>query len=323
MALFLSEQDVQELFPMEQAIECVEASFAAQHEGLAINRSRERIYLPHFSLHYMAAALEDENLVGMKIYTVASGGARFLVLLFDAETGDLHAVMEGDHLGRIRTGAASGVATRHMARLDSSKVGLIGAGRQARTQLEAVATVCNLEAVKVFARSEPRRVEFCEEMTDRLNLEVEPAANAEEATRFGDVVITATTSSEPVLKGEWLRPGTHINAIGANASKRRELDETALNRAKIIAVDSLEQARGEAGDLIQGLQAIKRKWDDVVELHEIIKGSGPRRTSEDEITIFKSCGIAVWDVAAAGFIYHEALRKGIGKPLDIWEEKAL
>lgn len=323
MVLFLKERDVQELFPMTEAIECVEASFVAQHAGTAINRSRERIFLPRFSLHYMAAALEDENLVGMKIYTVASGGARFLVLLFDAETGDLRTAMEGDHLGRIRTGAASGVATRYMARPNASKVGLIGTGRQARTQLEAVAAVRQIETVKVFGRNEERRVKFCKEMAERIKVPVEPAGSAEEATRFGDIVITATTSSEPVVRGEWIRPGTHINAIGANAAKRRELDEATLHRANIIAVDSLEQASKEAGDLILGLKAAKRKWDDVVELHDIVKGSGPLRTSDDEITVFKSCGIAIWDVAAAGMIYHEALRKGKGQPLAIWEEKPL
>ncbi|MEJ2008629.1 MAG: ornithine cyclodeaminase family protein [Acidobacteriota bacterium] len=323
MALFLSEKDVRELFPMKQAIECIEASFVAQHDGKAVNRSRERIFQPGFSLHYMAAALADERLAGMKIYTIASGGARFLVLLFDVESGDLRAVMEADHLGRIRTGAASGVATRHMARPDASRVGLIGAGRQARTQLEAVAAVCKIEAARVFARKEAHRTEFCKEMAGRLNFPVEPAASAEEATRFGDIVITATSSREPVVRGDWVRPGTHINAIGANQSTRRELDEAALGRARIIAVDSLDQARGEAGDLIQGLELLNRSWDEVMELHDIVKGSAPGRTSNDEITVFKSCGIAIWDVAAAGFIYREALKKGKGGQFAIWEGKEL
>lgn len=323
MALFLTEKDVRELFPMKQAIECVEASFVAQHEGTAINRSRERIFLPGFSLHYMAAAVTEDNLVGMKIYTVASGEVRFLVLLFETETGNLLAGMEGDYLGRIRTGAASGVATQYLARPDASKVGLIGAGRQARTQLEAVAAVRDIKAARVFARNEAHREEFCKEMAGRLNFPVEPASSAEKAASFGDIVITATTSREPVVHGEWVRPGTHINAIGANTSTRRELDEAALSRAKVIAVDSLEQVRGEAGDLIHGLPAINRSWDEVVELHEIMKGSAPGRTSNEEVTIFKSCGIAIWDVAAAGTIYHEAVRSGKGKPFSLWEEKSL
>ncbi len=320
MALFLSEEDVRELFPMQQALECIEASFMAQYSGTAVNRSRERIFQPGFSLHYMAAAMADEHLAGMKIYTVASAGARFLVLLFSSSTGDLLAVIEADHLGRIRTGAASGVATKYLANPGASNVGLIGAGRQARTQLEAVAAVRKIRAARVFARNEAHRAEFCREMASRLKFPVEPASSAEEATRFGDIVITATTSVEPVVKGGWVRPGTHINAIGANMSTRRELDDAVLRQAKIIAVDSRDQAKGEAGDLIQGLPAIGRHWDDVVELHDVIKGGGPRRNSDEGITIFKSCGIAIWDVAAAGFICREALQRKKGRSVTIWED---
>jgi len=320
MALFLTEEDVQKLFPMKQAIERIEASFGAQHSGRAVNQSRQRLFQPGFSLHYMAAALADEHLAGMKIYTIASGAARFLVLLFDAKTGELLAVMEADHLGRIRTGAASGVATKYLARPDAAKVGVIGAGRQARTQLEAVAGVRKIQAARIFSRNEAHRAEFAKEMTDDLKFPVEPVATAEEAARFGDVVITATSSSQPVLKGEWLRPGTHVNAIGANMANRREMDETVLRRAAIIAVDSIEQIRGEAGDLIQGLPGAHRSWDDVVELKDVMSGDKPRRDSSEQITVFKSCGIAIWDVVAADFIYRQALEKKKGKPFALWED---
>lgn len=320
MALFLSEEDVKELFPMEQALECIGASFVAQHTGEAVNRSRERIFQPGFSLHYMAAAMAGERLAGMKIYTITSGEARFLVLLFDSKTGDLLAVIEADFLGRIRTGAASGLATRYLSRPDASTVGLIGAGRQARTQLEAVTAVRNIQSARVFARNEAHREQFCKQMTSKLKYPVEPAQSAEEATRFGDIVITATTSPNPVVRGEWLRPGTHVNAIGANMSTRRELDDAVLRLAGTIAVDSRNQAQGEAGDLIQGLSAINRSWDTVVELHELVNSNGLRRKSETEITVFKSCGIAIWDVAAAGLIYRQALQRKKGKPFAIWED---
>ncbi len=320
MALFLTEEDVQKLFPMKQALERIEASFGAQHSGRAVNQSRQRLFQPGFSLHYMAAALADEQLAGMKIYTIASGAARFLVLLFDAKTGEMLAVMEADHLGRIRTGAASGVATKYLARPDAAKVGLIGAGRQARTQLEAVAGVRKIQEARIFSRDEARRAAFAKEMTEVLECPVKPAATAEEAARFGDVVITATSSSQPVLKGEWLRPGTHVNAIGANMANRREMDETVLRQAAIISVDSREQARGEAGDLIQGLPAANRSWDGVVELKDVVSGDKLRRKSDEQITVFKSCGIAIWDVAAAGFIYRQALEKKKGKPFALWEE---
>ncbi|HEY6290051.1 MAG TPA: ornithine cyclodeaminase family protein [Terriglobia bacterium] len=316
--MFLTEEDVQELFPMEVAIERVQASFLAQHRRSAINRSRQRIFLPAVSLHYMAAGLADEKLVGMKIYTVSRAALRFLVLLYDGVSGELLALLEADHLGRIRTGAASGVATRYLARKDASRVGVIGTGRQARTQLEAVAQVRKLEAARAFSRDAVRRQAFAGEMTARLGFPVEPADTAESAARFGDVVITATNSREPVLKGEWLGPGTHVNAIGANTLDRRELDDQALARSTIIAVDTIEQAREEAGDLVQGLSSIRGGWGGVLELHEIVAGARPGRTADDELTIFKSSGIAIWDVMAAGYVYRQALEQGKGRKITIW-----
>jgi len=318
MALFLSEDDVCELLPMERALECVEASFLAQAAGLGINRPRKRILLPHSSLHYMAAALPAEEWLGMKIYTVTRSGFHFGVLLFDSETGELKAVIRADHLGRIRTGAASGVGTKFLARANASRVGLIGTGRQARTQLEAVTKVLRVSSAKVFGRDEARRQDFCREMQERLRVQVEPAASAEEAVRFGEVVITMTNSHDPVVLGEWLQPGTHVNAVGANMADRRELDEVALARASLIAVDSLEQAQEEAGDLIQGFAKLGCGWEGVVELCSVVSGSGPRRRSPDEITIFKSSGIALWDVAVAAYVYRQALEKGKGRELELW-----
>ncbi len=304
---------------MEQALERVEASFNQQHSGRAANRARERIFLPGVSLHYMAAALPDEKLLGMKIYTVVRDALRFVVLLFDAESGDLRALIEADHLGRRRTGAASGVATKYLARKDACRLGMIGTGAQARTQLAAVALVRTLEAARVFSRDATRRKQFCSEMSEQLDLEVEPAESAEAAARFADIVITATTSSQPVLKGEWLRSGTHVNAIGANMTTRREIDDVVLERASVIAVDSLEQAKVEAGDLVQGLASIPQGWDGVTEFHNVIGGRRPGRTSDEEITLFKSSGIALWDVAAAGYIYQQARQKGKGRELPLWE----
>lgn len=318
--LFLTEADVIDLLPMPLAIERVEASLIAQHQGEAINRARQRIFLPHSSLHYMAAALPGEDLLGMKVYTVAGGVLRFVVLLYGAASGELLAFLEADHLGRLRTGAASGVATKHMARPGSSRVGVIGAGSQARTQLEAVASVIRVTQARVYSRDEGRRSEFAREMSERLGTSAVAAADAETAVRDADVVITATTSTQPVLYGDWLRPGAHVNAIGANNVKRRELDDRAIARAGLIAVDSLEQAREESGDLIHGLAARPSGWDGVSELHEVVAGSRPGRNSADEITIFKSNGIAIWDVAAAGTIYRRAVEQGRGREIKLGEE---
>jgi len=266
----------------------------------------------------MAAALLDEKLAGMKIYTITPTAWRFVVLLFAGDMGELLAMIEADHLGRLRTGAASGIATKYLARANATRVGLIGAGRQARTQLEAVTRVRKLTAVRVFCRDESRRRDFCREMTERLALEVEPAESAEAAVRFGDIIITATTAGEPVVRGDWLRPGAHLNVIGSNMTNRREVDDSTLARASVVAVDSLEQAKEEAGDLVVGLGNLGRGWEGVVELCAIVGGARRGRTSDEEITLFKSCGIALWDVAAAGYVYRQALEKGKGKEMDLW-----
>jgi ornithine cyclodeaminase/alanine dehydrogenase-like protein (mu-crystallin family) len=317
MPLFLSEEDVREFLPMERAIERVEASFRAQHHG-AVNRPRQRILLPGLSFHYMAASLPEENLLGIKIYTVTRDAFRFVVLLFDRESGDCLALIEADTLGRLRTGAASGVATKFLARPEASRVGLIGTGRQARTQLEAIAQVRPIESARAFSRDEQRRSEFCREMSETLRIGVEPAESAEAAARFADIVVTATSSAEPVLRGEWLSPGAHVNAIGANHANRREVDDTLLESSSLIAVDSLDQAQIEAGDLIQGLAALGRDWGEVIELHQVVAGPRPGRRSAEEITLFKSCGIALWDVAAAGFVYRQAREKSRGSSIRLW-----
>lgn len=320
--LFLTEDDVLALFPMKMALERVEASFRAQGERIAVNMPRTRLFLPDVSLHYMAAALPCEGLLGIKIYTVSRGSFRFVVLLFEAGRGELLALIEADHLGRIRTGAASGVATKYLSRADAETAGVIGSGRQAKTQLEAVAHVRKIRSVRVFSRDEARRRQFAREMSERLRVEVEPVESAEAAARFGDVMVTATTAREPVLKGEWLKPGAHVNAIGANMENRREVDDGLLRRASVIAVDSLAQARVESGDLIQGFSASQREWDRVTEMWAIIAGERTGRKSPEDVTLFKSAGIALWDVAAAGAIYRQAIELGRGKEIALSEAES-
>ena len=187
--------------------------------------------------------------------------------------------MQADHLGRIRTGAASGIATKYLARPDASRVAMIGTGRQARTQLQAIARVRNLTGVKAFGRDRTACKAFCREMSEGLGVPVEPASSAEEATRFGEIVCTATTAQQPVVRGECLQPGAHVNAIGANMANRRELDDEAIRRATLIAVDSVEQSRKESGDLIQGLANLGRGWESVIELHSVVAGKHPGRSS--------------------------------------------
>ncbi len=315
--LFLSEADVVDLFPMQLALGEIEASFRAQGQSGTVNQPRRRILLPDASLHYMAAAIPGSNLLGMKIYAASRRSITFFCLLYEAETGRMLAQIEADHLGRIRTGAASGVATKVLARPDASTVGLIGSGRQARTQLEAVSLVRKLKSAKVFSRSEERRRAFCHSASELLKLEVEPVESSEAAARNADILITATPARDPVLRSEWVKPGAHVNAIGSNMENRCEVEGALLRRCAVVAVDSIEQAKIEAGDLIQGFAASPDRWKEVVELWQIVTGDRPGRASPEDITFFKSEGLALWDVAAAGAIYKRALERGRGKTIEL------
>jgi len=323
MALLLNEADVKSILTMPLALEAVEASFRRLADGSATLHSRQRLHLPERAyLHYMAAGDVVSGYMGLKIYTSSREGLRFLVTLFDAKSGDLVALLEADYLGQMRTGAASGVATRLLAREDARTVGIIGTGLQARTQLEAVALVRKLTEVRAYGRDAHRRQQFAVEMSARLGIPVTAASSAEEAVRDADIVIAATTSTNPVVEGRWLKRGAHINAIGANFPQKRELDADAVLRCDVIAADSREQSRQEAGDLIHVFGDDAARWDQVRELAEIVAGKFSGRTSPDEITLFKSNGIAIEDVVVAGRVYELARDRGLGRQIPLWQKEA-
>src|SRR6202163_562684 len=244
MTLLLTEADVRSLLTMPVALEVVEDSLRLQGEGKLVLHPRRRVTLPDKGLlHYMAAADPIHGFVGMKIYTTVRGAAHFVVPLFRSTTGEMAALIEADALGQIRTGAATGVATKYLANSSARSAGLIGTGYQARTQLEAVAAVRRLERVRAFGRDLERRAKFCREMSARIGVEVEPVDSGEMAIRGADIVVTATSATKIVLEGPWLSPGMHVNAIGANWAHKRELDDAAVARADVIVVDSIEQAK--------------------------------------------------------------------------------
>lgn len=321
MALLLTETDVRELLTMRVALDAVEAAFHHLAEGSAQVHPRRRLHLEGFSyLHYMAAVDGTNGYEGLKIYTSSREGLRFMIPLFRAKTGELLAILEGDYLGQMRTGAATGLATRLLAREEAHVVGIIGTGVQARTQLEAVAAVRKIERIFVFGRNAERREKFARDMTARLHVPVKAAATEEEAVRQAEILITATTATNAVVDGNWVAKGTHINAVGANFPHKRELDSEAVNRASAIFVDSCEQAKMEAGDLIQTFESAPKRWADVQELGELLAGRVEGRTSRDQITLFKSNGIALEDIVAAGRVYELAIERKIGKNVTLWEE---
>lgn len=305
--LFLSEADVGRLLPMRDAIGYLRTAFEAWAANQAQNQPRRRLILPTGSvLHSMAGACG--RYFGTKIYsTHAKHGAHFHFVLYDAETAKPLALFEANWLGQIRTGAATGLATDLLARTDSRTLALIGTGFQARSQMEAVLAVRPIEEVRVWSRKAENRSAFVREYVE-CGTRVVEAESAEAAVRGADVVVTMTNARDPVLEAAWVEPGTHVNAAGSNVASRRELPGDLVESASLIVADSVEQAHIEAGDLVLALGT--GDWGHrVVELRSL-----PRRAGRDDITIFKSVGLGLEDVAVAGPVYEKAVREGLGKP---------
>ena len=319
MALHISEVEVRAVLTMPMAIEAVEEISRKQSSGEVVVHPRRRFELPGGGFfHYMAAADFSAGFVAMKQYTYVNGKLRFLVPLYEMRTGDLVTMIEADFMGQQRTGAASGVATRYLARRNSKVAAIIGTGGQARTQLAAIAGVRKLELARVYGRDAAKREKFAKEMTERLGFPVQAAGSSSEAVRGADILCTATTAANPVASGADLAPGVHMNAIGANHSHKRELDDEAVASADVIVVDSLEQSRQEAGDLILAFHGDELCWTGVKKLSDVVAGKAPGRTSDAEITLFKSNGIASWDLAVAMKMYALAKEKGLGTELPFW-----
>lgn len=314
MAIFLRESDVEKLATMNLALEAIEQAFKLQGEQKADNTPRRRCRLDGGMLHVMSSSLPFLGYAGLKSYTSVAGMVRFVVLLYK-DDGQLVAVIEAGRLGELRTGAATGVATRFMARQDSSRLGIFGTGLQARSQLQAVCAVRPIKTAMAYSRNADNRKKFCSEMTEATGIGVYPAATPEEAAREMDIIVTATTAKEPVLKGEWLPKGAHINAIGANFITRQELDVEVVRRSACVVVDSAEQAMLESGDLARAAEAEAFYWEDARELGLVVIGEFPGREDADEITLFKSHGIALEDVALAARIYEQAIKAGAGELL--------
>ncbi len=310
-AIYLAEEVVASLLDMGECIRILEEAFRALASGGASNLPRQRIRVPGSGLQVMPAGYPARGFMGYKAYTA---GSRMRVFLYST-TGELQAILGANALGAVRTGAASGLATRYMARPESTRVGIIGTGTQARTQLAAVCHVLQVREVRAFSRNRERRAAFAREMSLKLGVAVAPSESAEEAVRDADVVIAITNSRDPVLQGTWLAPGCHINAAGSNSSDRRELDEEAVRRSDVIVVDALDQARLECGDLLAPAAQGAFRWEEVHPLASVVGGHVPGRRSPAEITLFESQGLAIEDVATAAWVYERARELSLGVEL--------
>lgn len=313
--LLIREDDVRRLLPMKDAVAQARSAFLELAKGDAVNQPRRRLFLPTGSvLHQMAGAWK--NYYGTKIYAtnVRRGAMAFHVMLYDAATAEPLALIEANALGQIRTGAASGVATDALAAREAASVGLIGSGFQSWTQLEAVLTVRpGVKDVRVYSRKAERREEFAARARDAFQANVRAVQSAEEAVRDADVVVTCTYAKDPVIDDAWVSATAHINAAGSNQKDRREIPAELVRRASLIAVDSLEQARIEAGDLL--LAAPQDEWTalPVRELGSIVADAGFMRPNG--VTLFESLGLAAQDIAAAALVYERAKGENAGETI--------
>jgi len=315
MTLLLTEEEVDGLLDMASTLPVVEDVFRAHGEGTATNHARRRVSLPAGGLNVMFAGAPRIDAMGLKAYSVSSSGARFYTMLFGAESGELLAILQSDRLGQLRTGASTGIAAKYLAREDASTLGLYGAGWQAETQLEAVAAVRSLSRAVVYSRTQDSRERFAEKLGERLGMEVETTDSPEEPAAQ-DMVVTATSSREPVLKGEWLSPGAHVTAAGSNFIFKSEVDREVIRRADFVCVDSREELGLEAGDLMMPLETGQLLPEAVFELGSVVAGHVRGRESAADITFFASQGLALQDMAAARLVYDRARERGVGREVD-------
>jgi len=313
-AIYLTEENVSSIFNMPKALELTEEAFRTLSEGSSFNMERQRMRIRKGALHLLPAAIPYKNVIGYKAYTSFRTGLRFRTFLHSAETGDLLAIIESNEIGRLRTGAASGVATKYMAKKGADSMLLYGAGYQAESQLEAIALSVALKTVYVTSRKIENAQSFAEKMSKKLNISVQAVADPDNYIGKVDIITTVTTSPKPLFSDDKFSAnhGVHINAAGSNALIRQEIPEKTIDRASLLVVDNKDVAAVEAGDLLPSLEKGRIHWNEIVELGEIIAKYKPSRKNDEETTIFFSQGMGLLDLISAEYIYTRAVAEKIG-----------
>jgi alanine dehydrogenase len=308
--IYIKENDVAEFLDMTSAVQALRDAFAARARAReeAVIVPRTRWGFGEKRLNVMGGGITAQQRYALKSY----GSSAFHVLLYGAK--GLLAIIEANNLGQIRTGAATGVATEKMTRAGAGQVALIGTGRQARTQALALKAVGRLNTLAVSGRDRGRLEAFCTKLKDELGVPVRAAASAEDAVAGADIVVAATNSAVPVVMNAWLKPGTHVVGMGANAANRREIDAEIVLRASLLVTDDIEQAKMEAGEFIDLTKAGKLDWNRVKPLHEIMAAPSVAQPAGG-LTLFKSLGVGLEDAAVASVIYDRAMASGRFTPL--------
>ncbi len=317
MIRYLTEADIQKLLTMPLALEAMEEAHKALAEHKAIDIPRARIHLATGTQHVLQAAAPDLGYTGFKYYYNRPTGRSVYVHLMSTGSGRLEAIIEAVWMSMVRTGAASGVATDYLAVKNASVLGQIGAGFQGESQLEAVCRVRPIKTAKVFARNRDRLAAFCEKMSKKIGVAVQPAESAEAAVRGAHVLNVITKSAEPVLKGEWLEPGQHINAAGSNAFIRREIDDAVVKRCEVITVDGRGTAEKECGDLLPAVEKGRLRWSQLTEIGEVIAKQHPGRTSAQQISLYESHGMGLQDLWVGVKMLKLARERNVGTDLPV------
>jgi ornithine cyclodeaminase len=313
MALLLREHEVAQLLDMGRVMTAVEAAMKELGEGKAQNQPRRRVFPPGGVLNVMFASLPGAGYSGLKAYSVGGGTVRFLVVLYDLE-GAPQALIEADTMGAYRTGAATGVAVKALAPADAGSVAIIGSGHQALAQAMAVTRAMGVEELRVFGRDPARRASFASKAAEATGAKVVAAASAQAAVEQADVVITITTSAEPVLQADWVRPGALVCACGSNMPTRSEIPAELVKAADLIVADQVEAAQLESGDLLKA----EVEWSRVVGLGEILAGKARGRARAGDTILFESQGLALWDVAAGALVLEAARERGVGQEIPLF-----
>jgi ornithine cyclodeaminase/alanine dehydrogenase-like protein (mu-crystallin family) len=310
VTLVLREADVSQVLDMDAVIGAVENAMRELGEGIAQNVPRRRAFAPGGLLNVMFATYPGGRCTGVKAYSVAAGGARFLVSMFGLD-GSLQALVEAEHMGAYRTGAASAVALKALRPRAPAIVAIVGTGKQAATQVLALSRVCEIKALRVYGRDAQRRAAFARDRQAELGVRTTAAESAEAAVRGADVVITMTSSAEPVVEADWVEPNAFVVAAGSNFPHKAEIPPDLVARARTVVVDQLATAQLESGDLIRAQAAGKFDWDRAIELGSVLAGTW-RAPEEPGITLFESHGLAIWDLAAASIVVPAARERGLG-----------
>ena len=310
MTLVLREADVSQVVDMDAVIGAVETAMRELGEGVAQNVPRRRAFAPGGLLNVMFATYPGGRCTGVKAYSVAAGGARFLVSIFGLD-GSLQALVEAEHMGAYRTGAASAVAVKALRPRAPVDVAIIGTGKQATTQVLALSRVCEIKELRVYGRDAQRRTAFARDRQAELGLRTTAAETAEAAVRGADVVVTMTTSAEPVIEADWVEPHALVVAAGSNFPHKAEIPADLVERARTVVVDQLATAQLESGDLIRAEAAGKFDWERAIELGSVLVGRW-RAPDQPGITLFESHGLAIWDLAAASVVIPAARDGGLG-----------